>query len=102
LQIIEWIENLKHEVFGAKYENQENGQISDASLFYFNEFFSINELFINENHFSAKISEWKSNIRLLDFITKMDLITIALHECAHARIRQINSLLNFFSMNFAI
>jgi hypothetical protein len=59
-------------------------------------FFGINELFINENYFLAKISEWKSNARLLDSITKMDLITIALHEYAHVRIRQVKSLLNFF------
>ncbi|CAF3332542.1 unnamed protein product [Rotaria sp. Silwood2] len=51
-------------------------------------FSGINELFINENYFSAKISEWKSNTRLLNSITKMDLITIALHECVHVRIRQ--------------
>ncbi len=59
-------------------------------------FAGINELFINENYFSAKISEWKSDTRLLDSIIKMDLITIALHECAHVRIRQVKSLLNVF------
>lgn len=91
-----------HEVFGRNTEIKKMAKTPIPVHFISIDFptlrgFSgINELFINESYFSAKISEWKSNTRLLNSITKMDLITIALHECAHVRIRQVIIWLNFF------
>ncbi|CAF3790133.1 unnamed protein product [Rotaria sp. Silwood1] len=104
-QIIKLIEDLIHEVFGPNTEiktmTKYPMQVHFISIDFptLRGFSGINELFINENHFSAKISEWKSNTRLLDSITQMDLITIALHEYAHVRIRQQVDDMNMSTLN---
>ncbi|CAF3533287.1 unnamed protein product [Rotaria socialis] len=93
-QIIKLIEDLMHEVFGRNTEiktmTKTPIQVYFISIDFptLRGFPGLNELLINDNYFSTKIFEWKSNTRLLNSITKMDLITIALHECAHVRIRQ--------------
>lgn len=96
------IEDIINEVLGVNTEIKKMAkysiQIHFISLDFptLRGFSGINEPFINENYFLAKISEWKLNVRLLELIKKMDLITIGLHEYAHFRIRQVKSLLNFF------
>ncbi|XP_037035951.1 uncharacterized protein LOC119074095 [Bradysia coprophila] len=60
-------------------------------------FVGLEELFIHTDHFRQKINDFKGSLEQLQLVSKMDIISIAIHEYAHLKIRQSNGDFNMHS-----
>lgn len=59
-------------------------------------FTGFNEIFINVDHFADKFDAFKGDIEILQLIAKIDIISVAIHEYSHVKIRKVK-INNFIS-----
>lgn len=61
---------------------------------YLRGFVGFNEIFIHADHIQGKIDQFKMNDEdLLQFLCKMEIISITIHELAHLKIRKVKRLM---------
>lgn len=53
-------------------------------------FAGFNEIYIHVSHFQDKIDKFSGDVEILQLICKIDLISLAIHELSHVKIRKVS------------